>query len=254
MHSIILIDDDQDWCNIISLRLQDHPEFSVVAQAGTGKEAIVLIDYYRPSVILLDIVMPDYDGMRIIRYIGRMEDYNPSIYIITGYATDSIVKMLGDMDIVRYDLKPIDVDLVIGHLKAMVGQAGTEKSAADSTRPRERADQLIETALLQIGMPANLLGFLYVKTALKNYLGNREVFNDVTTNLYPDIAEQFQVKTSVVERNIRTAISACERNGTKLFQEIFLVNPAQKVTNKIFLILLAKYFNTICSPEDLFIE
>ena len=101
MTSVIVIDDDEDIVNIMSELLELH-DMNVIGKGYDGLEAIKLFDKLRPDLVLLDVMMPQYDGLYALRKI-REKDATANVVIVSGGFSESVEKKLRS-------LKPTKID------------------------------------------------------------------------------------------------------------------------------------------------
>ena len=249
MHTVMIIDDNEDWSNIVNLRINMEKDFSVVAEARNGKEAVLLLEHYKPQIVILDIVMPEYDGMKILGHIREMEEYDPYVYIITGLTTESIVKMLSELEIDLYSLKPVDIEAVAKNLRKMIGKPSKKAQAAESDTPslypayykNLNIGEVIDNTLIQLGIPINKSGFLHIKTSIQFAMESDAMLLSITRKVYPKVAKLFNTTSMAIERNIRTAVGFCEKNQTALYNQLKAQSNAEKMTNTVFLAMTIKH-------------
>ncbi len=85
MYSVLIADDNKDWIDILDAKISQDPSFNIIAKAYDGKEAIKVVEAERPEIVILDIIMPEFDGAYIVNHIrSEMRGYDPVIYIISG--------------------------------------------------------------------------------------------------------------------------------------------------------------------------
>ena len=86
----------------------------------------------------------------------------------------------------------------------------------------KRVEQLISELMLDMGVPAHLKGYRYIRTAVLLAEQDMKVVGSVTKLLYPEIAKQYNTTDGKVERAIRNAIEiSWERGNKKIFEEMF---------------------------------
>lgn len=112
---ILLVDDEEDFVSSISdlLDLRDLRSYSALS----GEEALRFVKTSIPDIIILDLRMPDLDGMEVLR---RVRQHFPSIQVIilTGHGNDleeGEARGLGAFDYLK---KPIDIEILVERIKA----------------------------------------------------------------------------------------------------------------------------------------
>jgi DNA-binding NarL/FixJ family response regulator len=89
--SVVVVDDQALVRGGFAMILGTHPDIDVVAEAGTGYEAIDAARQHRPDVILMDIRMPDLDGLEATARILREADWPVRVLILTTFDPDEYV-------------------------------------------------------------------------------------------------------------------------------------------------------------------
>ena len=252
MYTVLICDDNANWLEILSLAIDKDSKLKVVAQACDGETALELIERLRPDIIILDIVMPEYDGVYIVSHIRKhMNEYTPFIYILSGLGTDSIIKALNNLGIDFYSVKPVSTHVIMNNLNALIERhnhaevtfEGSEE--AKSIMEREILENVVKNLLLRFGVMPHRISSKCVMNALVLYAYSPESFPILTKVLYPQIAEEYGLSNSSVEKNIRSAISQIQKNNTEVYSEIFSYSTKGRITNGEFLSVMADYINNI---------
>ena len=109
MKSVALIDDDPVFITKLSRLVKRYTEFCIVADTRSGREGILAIEHFRPDLIIMDIMMPENDGLTVLQYIRKKcGEYNPFIYVITAMETPVIQAILEDYKVDFVSFKPIE--------------------------------------------------------------------------------------------------------------------------------------------------
>ena len=111
MVRVIVVDDEPDVSEVLCEFLKIKG-IEVVGKGNNGKDAFELYKRFRPDIVMMDLVMPKYDGFYGIE---KIRDYDPKskIMIISASLTTSYVKRLLEMDVDSISLKPYDLPNVI---------------------------------------------------------------------------------------------------------------------------------------------
>ena len=249
MQTILVCDDNEVWLDALSLTIDKEPQFKVVAQAIDGRMAIEQIGKFRPNILILDIVLPEYDGIYIVNYIRKnMEGYSPIIYMLSGLGTDSAVKQLNELGIDYYSMKPISMDMVIDTLMTLVKHrrvlaalahepGGENKIAVEN----DLIEPQVRDLLRRLGIMPHLISFKCVFDAIMMYPRNSEQHVLLSKDLYPQVAKKHNTTSSAVEKNIRYAISQMQKLHTQTYSNLFFYSKAGHITNGEFLSVLSDY-------------
>lgn len=112
--NILIADDETPACNRLRELLSELPHTHIVGEARTGKEAVALSGKVRPDVLLMDIRMPEMDGMEAAEHLQKLE--NPPAIIFTT-AFDAHAVQAFELNAVDYLLKPIRLERLANALK-----------------------------------------------------------------------------------------------------------------------------------------
>ena len=85
--SVFLVDDVEELRELIRLGMEEDPAFEIVGEAGDGRAALEGIAETRPAAVLLDLSMPDMDGLEAIPEI-RKDDPDIAIIVLSGFSAD----------------------------------------------------------------------------------------------------------------------------------------------------------------------
>ncbi len=241
MLSVLLADDNRPWVEALRIAIDRNVDFEVIAIAYDGREALEKIINLKPDIVILDIIMPEFDGAYIVNYIRKhMDNYMPIVYILSGIGTDTVIKILNDLDIDFYSMKPITVETVMDSLHKIISRQNDGNPVFNEAPLREPLE-IIKDVLLKLGMPPNKLSTFCILDALQYYYENPDCIRLLTKVLYPKIARERELSPASVEKNIRDAIAKMQKKSTSLYLKIFAYAEGQRVTNGEFLSVVIDY-------------
>lgn len=251
-YSVLIVDDHQEWCYLLKNCIDQYSRFDVAPPVFDGGSAIKYIEAHKPDVIILDLVMPVFDGLYVIEHIrSKMAGYKPFIYVLSAIGTEKTNRIMKNMDVDYYSIKPISPNVVAGNLQKLVADKDISSALLNygSVHPAELEegdgfpdlqsvsglDTLIDDFLYELGAPVFRLSTISVHIALKLCLLDETNLQGVVA-LYKLVAEQFSppVKHGSVERNIRSAVLKMQSSGSQYFAECFPYCKA-RLTNTEFL-------------------
>ena len=141
-------------------------------------------------------------------------------------------------------LKPFDTSTLIARITSLLRMRRLKtqgKKPAYSDMPDMEAQ--VTKIIHQIGVPAHIKGYQYLRSAIMMAIDDNEVINSVTKVLYPSVAKKFGTTTSRVERAIRHAIEvAWDRGDVDTLNSYFgytIQNNRGKPTNSEFIAMIA---------------
>lgn len=142
---VVLADDERPARKFLINLLTSFPDVDVVGEAGTGKEAIDLIEAERPDLALLDLQMPEFGGLDVARLVKA--GATPSIAFVTAH--DDYAIQAFELNAIDYLLKPVEKERLAHTLeRARARAAGTPQYL--ERIPVKRKDETIILPVRQI--------------------------------------------------------------------------------------------------------
>ncbi|MDG0813191.1 sporulation transcription factor Spo0A [Cohnella rhizosphaerae] len=259
---VFLADDNREFTNLLSEYIEEQEDMTVIGVAYNGEEVIRQLEETRniPDVMILDIIMPHLDGLGVLE---KLRDMNlspmPKIIMLTAFGQENITQRAVQLGASYYILKPFDMDVLANRIRQLAGTpsqipVSVSSSASSSFSGGSRSnivpigkpknlDANITSIIHEIGVPAHIKGYQYLREAITMVYNNIEILGAITKTLYPAIAEKFKTTPSRVERAIRHAIEvAWTRGNIDSISHLFgyTINIAKsKPTNSEFIAMVA---------------
>ena len=125
---ILITDDNQEFCDILSKFLSKDDDFQVVGIAKNGLEALDKIVEEEPDILILDIIMPHLDGLGVLERLNKLElEKIPKVVILSAVGQDKITQRAIELGADYYVVKPFDFNTFIKRLKQIIGiESGIE--------------------------------------------------------------------------------------------------------------------------------
>ena len=222
-----------------------------IEEASNGEEAIVKIGRYHPDVAIVDIWLSKLDGIGVIRNCHSLNfapDMPPAFIVVSMVSNQNIFMEATNAGADLCLLKPYNIESLCEHISSLVSSRGKTGegsfSMAQSTGDRTPDIESQVTKIIhQIGVPAHIKGYQYLRTAILLTVKDSDIINSVTKVLYPSVAKKYQTTTSRVERAIRHAIEvAWDRGDVDTLNSYFgytVQNSRGKPTNSEFIAMIA---------------
>ncbi len=239
--NVLIADDNREFCGILQEYFTDNQDFSVTGIAFDGLEAIKLIKEREPDIVVLDIIMPHLDGIGVLEKLHELElNLRPKIIVLTTLGQEFMTKRTVELGADYYILKPFDLDVLGTRIRQLaVGQMKTVQSPVKV----KNLDVDVTTIIHQMGVPAHIKGYQYLRDAILAVIDNVSLLGAITKELYPMIAEKYETTPSRVERAIRHAIElAWDRGNVDMMNRFFgyTINVERgKPTNSEFIAMIA---------------
>lgn len=241
IRKILIADDDKLFAGAAAEFFRDFEGYEVCPVAENGEMALELIAEHKPDVIILDLVMPNLDGIGVLEKIKTM-DYEkmPKVIFITSFAQANLTTKAMELGAAYYMMKPFDLEVLAERIRQLTEMDEEPPAAGDA----ENALEVEITRILhQMGVPAHIKGYHYLRDGITFVVHDANLMGAVTKELYPMIAEKYNTTASRVERAIRHAIElAWDRGNVDLMNRYFgyTINMNRgKPTNSEFIALIA---------------
>jgi two-component system response regulator (stage 0 sporulation protein A) len=252
---ILIADDNKDFCDILYEYLSKQEDLEIMGVAKDGIEAIDILSQSTPDVMILDIIMPHLDGLGVLERMHSLDIPRiPKVIILSAVGQDRITQKAINLGADYYVVKPFDFEVFIKRIRQLMGN---NESSVERRRPlndysfsnldKQPKNVSIEAEITniihEIGVPAHIKGYLYLREAIGMVVENIEYLSAVTKELYPNIATKFNTTPSRVERAIRHAIEvAWSRGKIDTINRLFgytVHNGKGKPTNSEFIAMVA---------------
>lgn len=255
--SVLIADDNKEFCNILNDYLLNQSDIVVVGIAKDGIEALKLIEEKKPDLVILDIIMPHLDGLGVLERLGNMNiNPMPSIIVLSAVGQDKITQRAITLGADYYVVKPFDMDVFTKRIRQMFNNTILDSDTKKTMPTSEKAVEMkvtesvpldleseITNIIHEIGVPAHIKGYMYLREAISMVVDNIELLSAVTKELYPSIAKKYNTTASRVERAIRHAIEvAWSRGQVDTINKLFgytIHNGKGKPTNSEFIAMIA---------------
>ena len=223
----------------------------IVDIARNGEEAVQLIQKHDPDIVLLDAWLPKMDGIQVIKTIrhgGREYEERPA-FIYLNYEGPANMFFEATQAGAAYCMyKPVNFEALMERMQSIYFKMRHTTPPTMSQGMNKMIDDndleaQVTNVIHQIGVPAHIKGYQYLRTAILMAIKDAEVINYVTKLLYPTVAKQYQTTSSRVERAIRHAIEvAWDRGDVDVLNSYFgytIQNNRGKPTNSEFIAMIS---------------
>ena len=254
---ILIADDNIDFVSTLITYFQSQEDVEIVSTAKDGQEAYNKIIMERPQVVLLDVIMPHLDGLGVLEKLISSNIELPICIMLSAVGQDNVTAQAINLGAQYYILKPFKMDVLMKRIRELVNKPvpkqiskiikNESKSNYIPINNQASKEQILEIKVTniihEIGVPAHIKGYQYLRDGIMMVVNNNEVINQITKQLYPDLAKKYKTTPSRVERAIRHAIEvAWNRGQIETVESIFgyTVNSNKgKPTNSEFIAMIA---------------
>lgn len=245
MLKVLIADEDPLFKEICREKLMNCGVFSRVEEATNGEDALNRIKGGMPDVILLDTWLSRVDSMQIIKAARTIKSYTPVIILLSLVNNPNCFAEATEIGADYCMLKPLDYDSLIERVERLTHhmRIGNGTMISNSSPAKVDMETQVTKVIHQIGVPAHIKGYQYLRTAIMMTIKNTDIINSVTKILYPTVAKQYATTSSRVERAIRHAIEvAWDRGDVETLNSYFgytVSGGRGKPTNSEFIAMIA---------------
>ena len=256
--TVLIADDNQDFSRTLSAYLEAQDDMEVIGRARDGLEAVEMIKNTTPDVVLLDVIMPHLDGLGVIESINEINrEKKPMFIMLSAVGQDKVTQQAINSGAEYYVVKPFDIELLIKRIRRLKNYKPENNNnffsrevkqkyidiVNPTTTKEDNLEALVTNLIHEVGVPAHIKGYQYLREAIIMVVNDIDVINQITKSLYPKIAKKYNTTPSRVERAIRHAIEvAWGRGQQEAVENIFgyTISAAKgKPTNSEFIAMIA---------------
>lgn len=251
---IYLVDDSSDMIHSMKDEFLKNSMFQVVGSATNGEQCLIELHGKHVDVLVLDLIMPKKDGIQVLQELRSNQIHVDHIICTTPFINELIVSELDNYHVDYLLMKPFEISQLTDRLAMITGMSlkktieGNMMKINLDEHEKERVQKLeleqdITDILHEIGIPAHIKGYMYLRTAILETFMNTDYLGQITKVLYPEIARRYMTTSSRVERAIRHAIEvAWTRGNIDAIDDIFgytISASKAKPTNSEFIAMIS---------------
>ncbi|MGV3464177.1 MAG: sporulation transcription factor Spo0A [Heyndrickxia sp.] len=247
---VFVVDDNRELVSLLEEFISSQDDMEITGAAYNGQECLELIEDASPDVLILDIIMAHLDGLGVLEKLRELNlNQMPNVIMLTAFGQEDVTKKAVELGASYFILKPFDMENLANQIRQVSGNGSSvikrsSSSIRSSAEPKTKnLDASITSIIHEIGVPAHIKGYLYLREAISMVYNDIELLGSITKVLYPDIAKKYNTTASRVERAIRHAIEVAWSRGnidsiSSLFGYTVSMSKA-KPTNSEFIAMVA---------------
>lgn len=241
---LLIVEDSRDVTCVSKTILRDKG-FEVETCAKDGRMVLEAVKLYSPDVIIMEMFMAGLDAAATLKELSGLKLLKKPKIIVTSNYDNGLMQC----DILKagadyFLLKPFDYDVLCERIDALLRDGISVSRVSSRTALSDIDLEVMVTDILHhVGVPANIQGFYYLRTAILLAIENEDMLNRITKELYPSVAVRHKTTASRVERSIRHAIeTAWDRGDVEVLASYFgytVHSQKGKPTNSEFIALIS---------------
>ena len=234
---VVIADADEETRAGLQEALTAEGDIQVVGTTGEGSRVIPLLRETGAEVLVMDLVLYGMDGLDLLQTINTQEARKPGILVYSSFVAGGVAAKTAGLGADYFLAKPNQSQAVIERIRLL------RNSSTVTPKAYQNLETLITSIIHEIGVPAHIKGYQYLREAILIAVDDMDVINAVTKVLYPEVAKRYGTTASRVERAIRHAIEvAWDRGDLETLQKYFgytVSNAKGKPTNSEFIAMIA---------------
>lgn len=216
----------------------------IVGEATDGQEAFGKIARCKPNIVITDLYLSKLDGVGLIKECKKQMGENfPSFIVLSPFVATNLFEECCESGAAYCMLKPPDYSGMAERISRLCEKGRKAGSATVPMRDDRDLEAQVTKIIHEIGVPAHIKGYQYLRSAILMTVGDNDAINAVTKVLYPTVAKQYGTTSSRVERAIRHAIEvAWDRGDVDTLNSYFgytIQTGRGKPTNSEFIAMIA---------------
>ena len=238
----VLLADNSEYFAVPCANMMKSHGLEVTLTEKDGKAVLEALTKRQYDVVLLDMFLPRLDALGVLEGLEQGE-HRPLVMVMSGFDNPALEREAMAAGADYYFLKPFDAAAISRRILSLCGDHAAEP-------PRHRGASHLEMEVTeiihQIGVPAHIKGYQYLRDAILMAIEDDSIINAVTKRLYPAVAKKHGTTSSRVERAIRHAIEvAWDRGDVDTLTAYFgytIHNERGKPTNSEFIAMISDKF------------
>lgn len=253
LYNVVVAEDNPIFAEMFRKEIEKTKDMQLVGIANNGKDAVKLVLENQPDILILDVILPQLDGAGVANAIKQSNiEKQPVIIAISSFLGEAFIEQIKNAGVEYFMCREISYDIILERARSYVKQSHSyHVDGVDTILPKREEGtepdyyQAVTMLLHNIGIPANLKGYEYLRRAVMLSIEDSTALSGITKFLYPKIAYENKTSPSNIERAIRHAIEVSyDRSDSRVYVKLFkpIVNKRKgRPTNSEVIATLAEY-------------
>lgn len=250
---IFIADDNAEFISTLVTYLNSQNDMEVIASARDGIEAAEQIILTNPDIAILDVIMPQLDGLGVLEKLNENLTALPICIMLSAVGQDKVTARAMGLGAQYYIVKPFEMEVLVKRIRELVKNQPSESVSpiiknvqtafikADNSK--SNLESKVTNIIHDVGVPAHIKGYQYLRDGIIMAVNDVDIINQITKQLYPELAKKYKTTPSRVERAIRHAIEVAWNRGKIEYMENlfgYTINSNRgKPTNSEFIAMIA---------------
>ena len=253
--TILIADDNPEYTNTLSTVLGNEQDMEILHICNDGNDVIHSIEKFKPDLLLLDMIMPHVDGITVLEHLHTENVELPITIMLSAVGQEKLISQAITLGVNYYILKPFDTEMLIKRIRSISNSSPVTNTypisnktksnyiQTNNTSDTNNLEAMVTNVIHDLGVPAHIKGYQFLRDGILMAINDIDIINQITKQLYPDLAKKYKTTSSRVERAIRHAIEvAWSRGQIDIVNNIFgytISSNKGKPTNSEFIAMIA---------------
>ena len=247
---VLVADPSEETRSLLRETLSHENDVMLIGYADDGMDALSKVAELKPDVLILDLILPKLDGLGVLRRLPETGSKCAPL-VLTGFITPTVISESAELGAAYFISKSCDAAEILERIRRFARtfepkSASSEwLSSVSLVKPEPPLENVVTDILLEVGVPAHVKGYQYLREAICMTVRDMGNISAVTKVLYPEVAKKYHSTPSRVERAIRSAIElAWDRGDVETLQKYFgytVSGIKGKPTNSEFIAMIADH-------------
>src|SRR5699024_1010165 len=211
---LAIADDNKELVHILTAFFKQQTNIDVIWTAENGEDCLSKMKELQPDILLLDIIMPRIDGIAVLESLRAEKEYQDvSVIMLTAFGQEEVMTKAANLGAAYFILKPFEFDRLAMQINEIAQSKNGQAPAGSisqqyvlnetpSTMTDRQLDQMITAIIKEIGVPAHIKGYSFLREGIHMVYKDVELLGSVTKILYPDIATKYNTTPRSEERRV----------------------------------------------------
>lgn len=214
-YHLLIVDSDATYADRMTDCLSTTPGLKIVGTANDGARALNLLHSIQPDIVLLDPLLPELDGLSLMKAIQKMK-ISPTIVCISQFYTSISIELARRNGASYYVYKPIDpsaLATVLIDCATAASEMSNRDQMEETISRNSELSRRIHALMHELGFSSKFSGSEYIAESVELASESPMILHNLTTGLYRQLAERNHISPACIERSMRTAIAAANADG-----------------------------------------
>ncbi len=237
----VLLADNSEYFAVPCANVMKSHGLDVTLMEKDGNAVLEALAKQKFDVLLMDLFLPRLDALGVLEGLTQVEN-RPLVMVMSGFDNPALEREAMAAGADYYFLKPFDAAAIARRISSLCEERPTVPRHRGASNLEVQVTEIIH----QIGVPAHIKGYQYLRDAILMAIEDDSIINAITKRLYPAVAKKHGTTSSRVERAIRHAIEvAWDRGDVDTLTAYFgytIHTERGKPTNSEFIAMISDKF------------